>query len=213
MFRRPNPMYAHWLPMAALLVAAFTSLLAAQEKRSMPASQTEASVPAALKAPVRLTALAVRTVDASIAQPVTITLQRWSTDEEAERWQNSVREATQKKMIDTLRSYPSIGRLGSTGTVGVDLRFARATGEANSGKMHITLAADRVMGFWEQSTAPRSTEYPFMLIDIQLDANGTGSGKIVSAAKMMVDEVSKTLIIENFEDQPVLLQTVKLQKR
>ena len=30
---------------------------------------------------------------------------------------------------------------------------------------------------------------------------------------MMMDEMSKTLIVENFEDQPVLLQSVKLQKR
>jgi len=213
MFRRPNPTYAQCLPLAAFLVAVFTSLPTAQEKRSIPAAQTPASVPAALRPPVRLTALAVRTVDASIATPVTITLQRWSTNEEVERWQNNVREATQKKMIDTLRAYPSIGRLGSAGTVGVDLRFARAQGEANSGKQHITLAADRAMGFWETSTAPRSTEYPFMLIDIQLDANGTGSGKVIAAAKMMMDEMSKTLIVENFEDQPVLLQSVKLQKR
>jgi hypothetical protein len=194
-------MRALWLPIVALAVAGFTAVGAAQTSSS------------SLQPPIRLTALAVRTVDASVATPVTITLQRWSTDAEAQTWTNNMREATPKKMIDSLRAFPSIGRLATTGSVGVDLRFARAEQIPNTGRQHLTLAADRAMGFWETSTAPRSADYPFMLIDIQLDAKGEGSGKVIPAAKIMMDEVSKTLIVENYEDQPVLLQTVKLTKQ
>ena len=204
MLRNARPMHALWLPILALAVVGFTA---------GGAAQTASSTPASLQPPIRLTALAVRTVDASVATPVTITLERWSTDAEVDSWTNNMREATPKKMIDTLRSFPSIGRLGSTGSVGVDLRFARAEGVQNSGRQHITLAADRAMSFWETSTSPRSTEYPFMLVDIQLDAKGEGNGKVIAAAKLLMDQVSKTLIVENYEDQPVLLQTVKLTKR
>ena len=201
MFRHSRPTYALWLPMAALAVALYTSVGSAQS-----------ATPAGAQPPLRLTALAVRTVGASIAQPVTITVQRWSTNAEADLWMNNMREATPKKMLETLTSLPSIGRIGSTGSVGVDLRFARSEQVANSGRQHITIAADRVMTFGERSDAPRSTDYPFMLIDIQLDAKGEGNGKVIAAAKIMMDQVSKTLIVENFEDQPVLLQSVKLSK-
>ena len=201
MVRRSQPTYALCLSLAALIAAFYT-----------PVGSAQSADTAAAQPPLRLTALAVRTVGTSIAQPVTITLQRWSTNAEADLWMNNMREATPRKMLEALQSLPSIGRIGSTGSVGVDLRFARIERVANSARQHITIAADRLMSFGERSDAPRSTDYPFMLIDIQLDAKGEGNGKVISAAKIVMDQVSKTLIIENLEDQPVLLQTVKLSK-
>ena len=192
---------------AAALVA--SPLLLPQPTAAQAASPAPPSP--ASQVPMRLNALAVRTVEPSGAGPVTITIQRWSTDTEADSVLNAVREGGPRKVYQTIVKLGTVGRIAGTGSVGSDLKFARME-QGTSGRQHITLAADRYIGFYEILESPRSTEYPFTVIDIVLNSDGVGSGSVLVATKITMDRVNKVLVFENYEDQPVKLQNVKRQK-
>jgi hypothetical protein len=201
--------YAIGGTVAALLLSVFSSLGVAQ-KNSGAAAPTPSATAGQL--PMRLNALAVRTVEPAGASPVTITIQRWSTDAEADQVLNAIREVGAKKLRETIVKLGTVGRIAGSGSVGSDLKFARME-MGTSGRQHITLAADRFISFYEMAESPRTTEYPFTVIDLQLDSTGVGSGTVLVATKISMDRVNKVLVFENYEDQPVKLQNVKRQEK
>ena len=211
MFRRiqSDPLFALTLTTAlgaAVLVASLAAAGSPQDKPAAPAFRASAQTP------MRLTAMAVRTVDPPATAPVTITIQRWSTAAEGELISNAIREGGPKKLLETMQRLPGLGRIAGTASVGLELKFAQLE-QTSQGRQHITAATDRPISFWEMSAMSRSTDYPYTVIDIQLDSTGQGKGTMSSATKIVMDRVNKVLVFENFEDQPVLLQSVKRQDR
>jgi hypothetical protein len=50
------------------------------------------------------------------------------------------------------------------------------------------LITDRRIGFWEAANQPRSIDYPFTFIDIRLNRDGEGEGKMSLATKVIYDK-------------------------
>ena len=75
------------------------------------------------------------------------------------------------------------------------------------------LATDRPVGFWEAVNRPRSIDYPFTIIELHLNADGEGEGKLSLATKIVADKESKTVVLEDYANQPVLLTSVKRERR
>jgi hypothetical protein len=69
---------------------------------------------------------------------------------------------------------------------------------------------DRPISFGEATYRPPSIEYPFTVIDMTLPAEGAGEGTMSVAAKII--PAGKTVIIENFDTQPVRLNKVEARK-
>ena len=55
-------------------------------------------------------------------------------------------------------------------------------------------------------------QYQFTLIEIHLDKNGKGDGKLVPAAKVSWDKATKKIEIENYNALPVDLTKVTAVK-
>ena len=159
-------------------------------------------------APVRYTALAVRTVGMTITQPIEITLERWTTDAEHDELQVELREGGQSGLLKAMRALPDLGRLSSTGSVGFPLKYARRVPRAD-GAEEITIITERQMSFWEATQMPRSTDYPITLIEMSLDARGEGKGRVLVATNFSYNRGTDQLVVENLEDAPVLLQGVR----
>lgn len=160
-----------------------------------------------LKAPVRFTALAVRSTVGQ-AGTIDIRVERWSTDAERDKLYTALVERGPEKLLDTLQSLPRIGSFGSAASIGYDLRYARAV-QSPDGTQRVTLATDRQMPFWERAEQPITMNYPFTVIELRLKPSGDGEGKISLAAQIGYDKDTKTLTIEDWETQPVMLTTVK----
>lgn len=47
------------------------------------------------------------------------------------------------------------------------------------GGERVVLVTDRRIGFWEAANQPRSIDYPFTVIELRLQADGEGEGKIL----------------------------------
>ena len=55
------------------------------------------------------------------------------------------------------------------------------------------------------------TDYEFTLIEIRLDAKGSGEGKTSLTTKVIVDNEAKTVALDNYAATPAILQNVKRQ--
>jgi hypothetical protein len=159
----------------------------------------------------RLTAFAVdmsNMAGGTHAGTVDIVIDRWSTDQERDTLRAALREGGTDSLLKALQKIKEpAGYIRSTGRIGYPLRFAREIPISGGGR-RIIVASDRPVSFLEASTQPRSMDYPFMLIDIRLDANGKGTGKLMPLAKVTESE-DHVVEIENYASEPVRLNEVR----
>jgi hypothetical protein len=164
-------------------------------------------------APARYTAFAVNMGNAegparrSGAGTVEINVERWSTDAERDRLVSVLMEKGPEKLLDTLQSLRRVGYIRTPNSIGYDLHFARKVPLPEDGES-VVIATDRYISFWEASRRPRSIDYPFTVIEMRLNADGEGEGKMSIATKVTVDKDKNTIVLEDYGSQPVLLTSV-----
>ena len=183
------------LPFAALAVTVLLTLVAS--------AQT-------LGTPERFTASAINTNNASVGT-IDITVNRWSTDKQRDALMAVMLEKGPDKLLEAIQDMPSAGHFGTPGNLGWDLRFARRTPLPDGGE-RVTLVTDRRIGFWEATRQPRSFDYPFTVIELRLNADGEGEGKMSIATKVIVDKDQNMITLENYNLQPVMLTHVRREQ-
>ena len=158
----------------------------------------------------RFTAVAINTGDFGPAQagPVEIVITRWSTDAERGRLMAVLMDKGPEALLGALRDTRRVGYFRTPNRLGYDLHFAWDTPQADGGR-HIVLATDRPIGFWEAANQPRSINYPFTLIELRLNHDGEGEGKMSIAAKITANKEFNLIELEDYALQPVRLTSVR----
>jgi hypothetical protein len=185
-----------WLAAAALAVGLATPLAATADEDT---------------AALRLVAFAV-----DLAAPsarigtIEIVIERWTTDAEHDRLRATLMEKGSSGLRTALRDItPRAGYLRGTVTLGWNLRFARELPLPDGGR-RIVIATDRPMCFWELWGTPPSADCEFTLAEIRLGPDGRGEGKLVTAAKVIWNDVSRTIEIANYALEPARLDEVRV---
>ena len=166
------------------------------------------------KAVLRLRAFAVNLSGPACTRTGTldITIERWSTPEEAARLRDILSEKGSDALLEALQKVkPRAGSIQRTGQLGWDVQFAQQV-VASNGSRRIILATDRPLSFFEAANQTRSADYAFTLAEIRLGPDGKGEGKLVPAAKIEYDKESNTLEIENYNIEPTRLTQVEIVK-
>jgi len=149
-------------------------------------------------------------------ETVDITITRWTTPEERQRIISAAIEKGQDAMLRALQDAPSHGRFRIPGLIGPDphylkvgrdLRYAWQTLQSGGGR-RIVIATDRYIGPQEARNQPRTYDYPFTLLEIHIDKNGTGEGKMAVATKINYDKKKNAIELEHFASEPVRLQNL-----
>jgi len=142
------------------------------------------------------------------AGTIDIIINRWSSDQERDTLRAALREGGTDSLLKALQKIKKpAGYIRSQGSIGYPLRFAREIPTSDGGH-RIIVGTDRPVSFLEASTQPRTIDYPFMLIDVRLDANGKGQGKLLPLAKVTESE-DHVVEIENYASEPVRLSEVR----
>lgn len=141
---------------------------------------------------------------------VQILITRWSTDAEAVKFVETLRAEGAAALLDVLRDRPSVGTIRTPDSLGYDLRFAQQS-RTDEGGRQIVIATDRPIGFWEEWYRPRSVDYPFTVIQMQIGREGKGRGTMSYAARIRA--VGKRIELENFSTAPVMLTEIEARKR
>jgi hypothetical protein len=140
---------------------------------------------------------------------ININIDRWSTDEEREALLTTLQEFGQDKLLDALMKIrPPVGYMRTPNSIGYDLYYARKK-DLPEGGQHVVIATNRRVAFGEAASNTRSMQYQFTLIEIHIDKDGKGEGKMVPAAKVSWDKDAKKLEIENYSALPIDLINVK----
>lgn len=160
----------------------------------------------------RYTAFAVNLDSSPVARQgagtVELVVERWSTDAERDRLLTALVEKGPEKLLDTLQSLPRAGYIRTPNSIGYDLHYARKE-PMDEGGERVVIATDRYISFWEARNRPRTIDYPFTVIDMRINREGVGEGKMSLATKITASKDKKQVELENYGTQPVLLQSIK----
>ena len=139
-------------------------------------------------------------------------ISRWSTDEERDKLLAILKEEKNPtdKLLRALQKLPKVGFIRTQTSLAWDLHYARQH-PLDEGGRQIVLATDRPIGFWEARNQPRSIDYPFTVLEMRLDKNDQGSGKILAGTKIYIDK-NNNLVLENYGQQPVMFNEIKRVK-
>jgi hypothetical protein len=139
---------------------------------------------------------------------VDINITRWSSDAERDRLMGIFKEKGPDALLEALRDVPPVGTIRTPDSLAYDLRFSRELPGEDGGRQ-IILATDRPIGFWEAANRPRTIDYPFTVIELRLDKNDHGSGKLSIATKLTLR--NNVLVLEDYASQPIMLNDVRKQ--
>jgi hypothetical protein len=155
----------------------------------------------------RFTAIAmVNNTRASGSGIVQIDITRWSTASERSGLLNVLKKQGAEKLLDALQDNRSVGTIKTPDSLGYDLRYAYQEPLPDGGR-RIVLATDRPIGFWEATRRPRTIDYPFTVIQMQIGKDGKGKGTMSYATKII--PAGNSIVLENFDTQPVMLTEIK----
>lgn len=166
-------------------------------------------------APLTLEAVAVSLGEISRPSgttPITIRIDRWSTDQDRDRLKDAVVEKGDGALLKALQDTKPVGNISTSGSVGWDIHYAHQVMIPGGGR-RIVFATDRPMSFAERTSGARSRDYEYLVGEIRVGADGKGEGKLVPRANVVYDSENRTLTIENYDTRPVSLANVRLTAR
>jgi hypothetical protein len=161
-------------------------------------------------APERYTANAIN-MNVSASGPIEIVVDRWSTDAQRDKLMAVMVNGGPDKLLDALQDMPRVGFFRVPGELGIDLHFARKVALPDGGE-RVVLVTDRRVGFWETANQPRTIDYPFTVIELRLNGDGEGEGKMSIATKIVAETSHNIITLENYDTQPVMLKNVRRER-
>ncbi len=110
--------------------------------------------------------------------------------------------ALERKMFDLDRGWLRIGN-----DVAQEVAVTRSVVTEDGGRI-LRVVVSRDIGFFETWNQTRSTDYPYTILEIQLDEDGNGVGSMIAAAKIEMDDEG-TVEVESLGWTPFRLIGVK----
>ncbi len=160
----------------------------------------------------RFTGFAINMNSGPATATIDFTIERWSTDAERNQLLSIITEHKDPTdpLLRALQKMPRVGGIRTPESLAWDLRYAHQS-KLEDGGRRIVLATDRPIGFREARNQPRTMDYPFTIVEIRLNNNDEGEGKILVGTKIFVDK-DKNVVLENYGQQPVRFNNIRKQK-
>ncbi len=134
---------------------------------------------------------------------------RWSTEAERGLLSRTLLKTGANDLLDVLREQKSVGTIRTPDSLGYDLRYAHQEPGEDGGR-RVVLATDRPINYWEAANRPRTVDYPFTVIQMQIDKIGEGKGTMSYATKIIAR--GNTIELENFSTAPIMLTEIRAKK-
>ena len=140
---------------------------------------------------------------------IDIVIERWSTEAERRTLVSAFREKGPEGLRKALEDIKPLGRITTPGSIGYDLRYAHQVPLPGGGR-RILAGTERPMSFREMSRGTVSSDYPFTIVEMRLDAKGEGNGRLSLATKIVGD--ADRVELENYDLAPIRLTKIKTEK-
>lgn len=137
---------------------------------------------------------------------VIMRVNRWSSEAERGQLTRALLTKGPDSLLDSLQDLKSVGTIRTPDSLAYDLRYAHQEPGEDGGR-RIVLGTDRPVSFWEARNQPRTVDYPFTVIQMNIDRNGEGSGTLSYFTKIIAR--GNTIELENFASAPIMLNDIK----
>jgi len=141
---------------------------------------------------------------------IRIIIERWSTEQERQALVQAFEQKGADGLLSALRKTERLGTLRKSITRSWDLHYAVQVPTADGGR-RIIVGTDRYVDFWEANREEKAS-YPFTLIELHLDKEGNGDGRISPATKISPGKDGKHFELEHYVSEPLRLKDVHKQK-
>lgn len=138
------------------------------------------------------------------------TIHQWSSDADRDRLTTVIAENDPKAIAHTFRSAPMAGFIRWPGGLQYTLRYARRTPRPDGGA-DIVLVADSRMWVWWDAPFKTGTDDPFTVIQLRVDKDGKGVGKLSTPGMIRGDKAAGVVAAE-FETAPAMLMDVRAER-
>jgi hypothetical protein len=133
----------------------------------------------------------------------------YSSDQEVEELASTLKTTGSDALLKSVQKMKEKGRVSTTGRVGWTVGVVRQR-PTETGR-RIVMFSDRPISFYEASTAPRSKNYEFGMLVLNVDDKGEGTGLLYGACKVKFTKDDQ-LEVEHYGQAPARLASVKLWK-
>ena len=163
---------------------------------------------AQVKGPIERYAATTANV-AAPGEPITIELTKWSTDADRDRLASVLAWYGEKEVAGSM---PTVGYLWTSASAGYSIRYAYRIPGADGGQ-RIILLTERKLGAWSPDAwKPVAAGTPdpssFSVIELRVNRAGQGEGKTSLTTKVTFEAATKSIALENYAAQPVILKGV-----
>jgi hypothetical protein len=140
---------------------------------------------------------------------VQIRVERWSTEAEQKKLVDTLIKESPRRALDVLQDMRPVGTIRTPDSLGYNLRYAQQTPGKDGGRQ-IVIATDRPIGFWEARNQPRTIDYPFTVLQMQIGPDGKGKGTMSYATKIIA--YNNIIELENYATAPIMLTEITSRK-
>ena len=141
---------------------------------------------------------------------LTLRVERWTNPEEVRVLLNLLGEKGMKAFQRALNEQ-DLGSLAGTATLGWPINLA--TSEQTADGRSIRLILERPLLGREIAKLERSADYPFVVVEFTLDAQGGGKGRVVPAAKLRMGPRGELEILPYSEPNEQRILSVRKLER
>ena len=196
--------------LAFVVIASVYLMAQAPQKPATPQPQKQAT-----QGPLKFENFTATTTNMAVgnAETIRINVFNWTAAPEREKLLAVLKEKGEDQLFESLKAAPSAGYIWTSESLGYSLRYAYKTTLPNGGE-RIIVATDRPLGAWSRTAwraaaskaAKETKESQLTLIELRLNKQGRGEGKMSLAARIVVEPESNTLALDNYASAPVLLK-------
>lgn len=155
--------------------------------------------------PDQFTGNMVNTLGVRFNQPFILSVDHYADDADVQRLTGTLAAKGQYSLRDELWRQHSAGYLRVGGRLGYPVAAVLSQETANGRTLHVVL--NRPLSLREVQYFSRSSRYPFTVLELNVDKNGKGDGRLLGAAKMQMH--GDTLEFESLGIQPIRLLAVR----
>lgn len=141
--------------------------------------------------------------------PLNIYINEYSSDQEVEELATTLKTKGSDALLRAVQKMKEKGRVATTGRVGWTGPVVRQH-PTEKGR-RIVMFSDRPISFYESRTAPRSKNYEFGMLVLDVNDKGEGEGLLYGACRVKFTKDDQ-VEVEHFGQAPARLAAVKLWK-
>jgi hypothetical protein len=147
----------------------------------------------------------------AMGSPVQIWIESYTADDVTTTLAKTLEEKGQQALVNALPS-TRCGTIRIGTADGYPVNVARQRVNADGSRTVFAVSNRPFVGF-EPQGGTRIQDYPFGVIELQLDAAGKGEGQIIGAAQLSFDADKKNLNIASYAVQPGKISDVKTRPK